>query len=391
MRIVGIVEQTVPVASSIRNAVIDFSQMTATVVAVITDIVRDGKPMIGYGFNSNGRYAQGEILRERVIPRLLKPPMAALLEDGGGNFDPFKAWQVMMTNEKPGGHGERSAAVGAVDMALWDLVAKIEGKPLCQLLAERYNQGRIDVNVRAYAAGGYYYPGGSLASLKDELRLYLDRGYESVKIKIGGVTLDEDIRRIEAALEVVGEGKCLAVDANARFGLEEAVRFGDAIAQYGLKWYEEPCDPLDYVALAEVAQVSTTPIATGENLFSLSDGRNLIRHGGLKPDRDILQMDPTLSYGLVEYLRILQMLDAQGWARRQCIPHGGHRFGLHIAAGLGLGGSESYPDVFAPFGDFGDQVHIDHGVVRAPEAPGIGFELKSNLMAVFKPLVEGYA
>jgi L-alanine-DL-glutamate epimerase-like enolase superfamily enzyme len=391
MKIVGIVEKTVPVASPIRNAVIDFSQMTTSVVAVITDVVRDGKPVVGYGFGSNGRYAQGGILRERLIPRLLEARSAALLDDSGANVDPFKAWQVMMTNEKPGGHGERSAAVGAIDMALWDVVAKIEGKPLYQLLAERFSASRVDPSVYVYAAGGYYYPSKDRPSLRNELRSYLDSGYESVKIKVGGASLDEDIRRIEAALGIVGDGGRLAVDANARFGLEEALRFGEAIAPYGLKWYEEPCDPLDFHALAEVSTASAMPVATGENLFSLQDTRNLVRYGGLQMDRDFLQMDPALSYGLVEYLRIINMLEEHGWSRRRCIPHGGHQFALHIGAGLGLGGNESYPGVFTPFGGFGDQVQIDRGVVRVPEVPGIGFELKSDLMAVFRLLVEGRA
>ena len=101
------------------------------------------------------------------------------------------------------------------------------------------------------------------------------------------------------------------------------------------------------------------PLATGENLFSMQDARNLIRHGGLRPDRDWLQFDPALSYGLVEYLRTLDMLAAHGWSRRRCVPHGGHQFALNIAVGLGLGGNESYPQVFAPFGGFADNCAVE--------------------------------
>jgi L-alanine-DL-glutamate epimerase-like enolase superfamily enzyme len=275
-------------------------------------------------------------------------------------------------------------------MALWDLVAKIEDRPLYQVLAERYGAGPANPNVYVYAAGGYYYPGKDIAGLVDEVRSYLDGGYVSVKIKVGGVGFDEDIRRIEAVLGIVGESRRLAVDANARFGREEALRFGEMLAAYGLKWYEEPCDPLDFQTLAEVSAASATPLATGENLFSLPDARNLIRYGGLKPDRDFLQMDPALSYGLVEYLRMLEMLEEHGWSRQRCVPHGGHQFALHIAAGLGLGGSESYPGVFAPFGGFGDGVTIAHGFVKIPEVPGVGIELKTDLMRVFERLVAGH-
>ncbi|MDA2938705.1 mandelate racemase, partial [Acidobacteria bacterium AH-259-A15] len=376
MKIVDIREQSISISSAIRNAVIQFSEMSASAVVIITDIVREGRTVMGYGFNSNGRYAQSGILRARIIPRLLKAPNQALLSDGRENFDPFKAWQVMMTNEKPGGHGERSAAVGALDMALWDLVAKVEEKPLHRLLAERYGGGIPNPDVYVYAAGGYYYPGKDLSALQDEIQAYLDQGYDTVKIKIGGAPLDEDLRRIEAVLKVVGSAQRLALDANARFNREVALQYSDALAPYGLKWYEEPVDPLDFASLAEVSRSSSTPLATGENLFSMQDSRNLLRYGGLIPTRDILQMDPALSYGLVEYLRTLEMLKAEDWSWQQCIPHGGHQMAVHIAAGLGLGGSEAYPGVFQPFGGFADGAKVEQGRLRIPEAPGIGIELK---------------
>jgi L-alanine-DL-glutamate epimerase-like enolase superfamily enzyme len=386
MRIIEIRDAVVPIRSAISNAFISFSEMTVSAVAVITDVVRGGKPVVGYGFHSNGRYAQQGILRERLIPRLLKAPEAQLMSDDGANLDPFKCWKSMLTNEEPGGHGERSVAVGAVDMALWDLVAKIEEKPLYRLLADRYRNGECDPVVRLYAAGGYYYPEKGLEKLQEELRGYRDTGYTSFKIKIGGVPLEDDLRRIEAALEVAGDGKALAVDANGRFDLKTALRYGDALAPFGLRWYEEPGDPLDFALLSEVAQASSTPIATGENLFSRQDAVNLLRYGGLEPTRDVLQMDPTLSYGLVEYLGMLDDLESLGWSRRQCTPHGGHQLALHVAAGLGIGGSESYPIVFKPFGGFADNVPIEDGCMRAPDAPGLGIELKANLIETFHEL-----
>jgi L-alanine-DL-glutamate epimerase-like enolase superfamily enzyme len=152
-------------------------------VAVITDVIRDGKPVVGYGFNSNGRYGQGKLMRERFIPRILEADPLSLLNDDGTNLDPHKVWDCMFTNEKPGGHGERSVAIGTIDMAIWDAVAKIERKPLFQLLAERYGNGTPDRKVFVYAAGGYYYPGQSHDALKDEMRSYIDRGYTVVKKK----------------------------------------------------------------------------------------------------------------------------------------------------------------------------------------------------------------
>jgi L-alanine-DL-glutamate epimerase-like enolase superfamily enzyme len=386
MRITAVRSDVVPISSDIRNAYIDFSRMTVSVVALVTDVVRDGAPVVGYGFHSNGRYAQPGLLAERFIPRLLDAPPESLLDETGENFDPHRIWAILFANEKPGGHGERSVAIGTLDMAVWDAVAKIAGVPLYRLLADRYRQGVVDERVFVYAAGGYYHPGKDLSALQDEMRRYLDLGYTVVKMKIGGAPLAEDLARIEAVLKVVGSGDRLAVDANGRFDLPTAIAYARALEPYGLFWYEEAGDPLDYALQAELAAHYSPPMATGENLFSMQDARNLIRYGGMRPDRDWLQFDCTLSYGLVEYLRILEMLEAHGWSPRRCIPHGGHQLSLHIAAGLGLGGNESYPGVFAPFGGFADDTPVIDGHVTLPDLPGIGIEAKAALHAVMRRL-----
>jgi D(-)-tartrate dehydratase len=386
MRIVEIREKTVSIASAITNAYIDFSKMTCSVVALITDVVRDGKLVVGYGFNSNGRYGQGALMRERFFPRLMAVDPKALVDETGENLDPFRIWTALMTNEKPGGHGERSVAVGTIDMAVWDAVAKIAGKPLYRLLADRYRGGEADDKVWVYAAGGYYYPGKDMTALQDEMKRYRDLGYQVVKMKIGAVPLDEDLRRIEAVLAVVGDGKYLAVDANGRFGLDTAIAYGEAFRPYGLFWYEEAGDPLDCALQAELSKHYDLPMATGENLFSHQDARNLIRYGGMRPDRDWLQFDCALSYGLVEYLRTLEMLQQYGWSTRRVVPHGGHQMSLNIAAGLHLGGNESYPGVFQPFGGFADDIEIKNGFVGLPNVPGVGFETRAELFKLMKSL-----
>jgi L-alanine-DL-glutamate epimerase-like enolase superfamily enzyme len=384
MRIAAIKEKTVSIASPITNAYIDFSKMTCSVVALITDVRRDGKPVIGYGFNSNGRYGQGALLRERFFPRLMEADPNSLVDETGQNLDPFKIWATLMKNEKPGGHGERSVAVGTIDMAVWDAVAKIAGQPLYRLLADRYSGGKADDKVWIYAAGGYYYPGKDLTALKDEMKRYRDMGYQVVKMKIGGAPLAEDIRRIEAVIEVVGSGKFLAVDANGRFDLKTAIAYGEAMAPYGLFWYEEAGDPLDYALQAELSKHYRGPMATGENLFSHQDARNLLRYGGMNPKSDWLQFDCALSYGLVEYLRTLEALRQNGWSTRRVVPHGGHQMSLNIAAGLHLGGNESYPGVFQPFGGFADGIAVENGYVALPNVPGVGFETRAELFKLMK-------
>jgi L-alanine-DL-glutamate epimerase-like enolase superfamily enzyme len=392
MRIISVKQGTAPIASAIANAYIDFSKMTASIVAVTVEDA-GGKRATGYGFNSNGRYAQPGLLAERFIPRLLEATEAQVTR-ADGTLSPEGAWAAVMKNEKPGGHGERSVAVGVLDMALWDAAAKLEGVPLWKLLADRYNNGAADQAAWVYAAGGYYYPGKGVDQLVEEMKRYLGMGYSTVKMKIGGApgtslkdALAEDMARIEAVVKLLGgDGSKLAVDVNGRFGLHAALTYAAALGPMGLRWYEEPLDPLDYSTHATLAEHYAPPIATGENLFSMQDARNLIRHGGLRPDRDILQFDPALSYGLVEYLRTLDMLALHGWSRRRCVPHGGHQFALNIAVGLGLGGNESYPEVFHPFGGFADDVPVRDSKVAMPTIPGIGFEAKNELFSVFKTL-----
>ncbi|KAB2913450.1 MAG: mandelate racemase [Hyphomicrobiaceae bacterium] len=388
MKITRIREATAPIASEIRNAYISFSAMTISLVAVETDVVRDGRPVIGYGFTSNGRYAQGGILRERFIPRILAADAKTLADEADGNLDPFAIWKTFMANEKPGGHGDRAHAAGALDMAVWDAVAKIAGKPLWRLLSERYNRGLFDEKVLVYPGGGYYYPGKELDGLKAEMQGYRSQGYKVVKMKIGGADLATDCRRIEAVLEIVGQGQNVAVDANGRFDLETALAYGKAMSGYDLFWYEEPGDPLDYQLNAVLAEHYASALATGENLFSAIDGRNLLRYGGLRPDRDWVQLDPALSYGLTEYLRFLDAAARMGWSRRRFIPHGGHQLALNIAAGLQTGGSESYPGVFQPYGGFADTIPIIDGYVRLPEEPGIGMELRPVMMDEMRKRLE---
>ena len=388
MRIVSAHEGVIPISSSMSNAFIDFSTMDCSILALVSDVVVDGKPLVGYGFNSNGRYSAGEILRRRILPRLMDAPEGAILDEAG-DLSPSRAWDTMMRNEKPGGHGERSVAVGVVDMALHDLAAKIAGVPLYRWISDQYGDGEPDDSVFVYAAGGYYAPGKSDRDLQDEMRRFLDAGYDVVKMKIGGAPLAEDLRRIEAVLDVLGgDGSRLAVDVNGRFDLVTALEYARALDPYNLFWYEEVGDPLDYRLNATLSEHYSNPIATGENLFSLQDARNLVRYGGMRPDRDYIQVDPALSYGLVEYKRIQDMLAQHGWSSRRCIPHGGHQFSLHIAAALKLGGNESYPGEFQPTGGFADDAVVEGSRVALDDRPGIGFEGKANFLKALRELHE---
>lgn len=389
MRITAIKETAVPLKSSLRNAAFDFSEMTTSVVAVITDVIRDGRPVAGFAFNSTGRYACGAQMRDRFIPRILKAKPESLVNAAGDNLDPEKILACMMQREKPGGHTERSVAIGAIEVAVWDAVAKIAGKPLHRVLAERYSGGKVLDKVQCYVGGGWYEPGKGLKELQDEIREKLDQGYTTMKIKVGGASIPEDLQRVEAALQVVGASEHLAVDANAGFDRERALAYAKALAPFRLRWFEEPTDPLDYGLLSEVAAIYDAPIGTGENLFSTQDVHNLVRFGGLRADRDILQTDVPQSYGIVQFSRTLDMLKQNGWARTAVFPHGGNQMTLHIVGGFGLGGCEAYPGVFGIFAGFADDAKVENGYLKLPQRPGIGFEAQNQLYAVMRGLVPG--
>jgi len=387
MRIVDIRECAVPLKSEIRNSSFDFSEMTTSVVAVITDVVRDRAPVVGFAFNSTGRYACGAAMRARFIPRILSADPRYLLDETHENFDPAKILAAMMQREKSGGHSERSIAIGTIEVAVWDAAAKIVGKPLHRLLAERYNGGRIANRVFCYVGGGWYAPGQTVKDLQDEMRRHLDAGYTMVKMKVGGLPLAEDVRRVEAVKTILPAHAQLVVDANAKFGRQEAFAYAQALAPLRLRWFEEPCDPLDFALLADIAARYEPPLATGENLFSTQDVENLVRFGGLRPDRnDVIQIDPPQAYGIVQYARTVAMLERHGWPRSALFPHGGNQMALAIAAGFGLGGAESYPGVFGAFGGFADDANLDDGYITLSERPGIGFEGQSALYSVMRAL-----
>ena len=388
MRLLEIRETTSPIGSSIRNAYIDFGRMTTSLVAVITDVVRDGQRVVGYGFNSNGRYGQGGLIRERFAPRLLEAAPESLLDASGENLDPDRVWSTPDAQREAG--RSRRALRRRGDDRHGDLGRGGQDRGPAPLPPP----GRASRAARptrasfVYAAGGYYAPDKGLEVLRAEMRGYVDRGYTVVKMKIGGASLDEDQRRIEAVLSEIEGRARLAVDANGRFDLPTAIAYARMLRAYPLFWFEEAGDPLDFALQAALAAEYPGPMATGENLFSHQDARNLLRYAGLRPDRDWLQFDCALSYGLCEYQRTLAVIDEEGWSRTRCIPHGGHQMSLHIAAGLGLGGNEDYPDLFQPFGGFPDGVRVQDGYVTLPERPGLGFEGKAELIRRMRALAE---
>ena len=387
MRIVDIRETAVPLNSTLANSGFNFSEMTTSVVAAITDVMRGGKPVTGFAFNSTGRYACGAQMRARFIPRILRADPQSLLNDAGDNFAPEKILAAMLQNEKSGGHSERSIGIGTIEVAVWDAVAKIADKPLHAVLAERYNGCKIAEKVFCYVGAGWYAPGKTTQDLLDEMRGHLDAGYTMLKMKVGGMPLADDLHRAEAVKAILPQGGVLAVDANSKFSRDDALAYARGLRPFDLRWFEEPCDPLDYALLAEIAANYDAPLSTGESLYSTQDVENLVRFGGLKPARrDVIQVDPPQAYGIVQYARTLDMLARHQWPRALLFPHGGNQMSLAIAAGFGLGGAESYPGVFGDFGGFADDAKLENGYLKLSDRPGIGFEGQARLYRIMRDL-----
>lgn len=369
--------------SDLRNSVFSFAEMTVSVVAVLTDQVVEGEPVIGYAFNSIGRYACGEPMRTRFIPRLTQSEPETL-QDEDGWLDPAKALRRMLVGEKPGGDALRSVAVGSIETALWDALAKARRVPLAELISQTWRQRPMETRVPCYVGGGFYRPDSKPGDVAEELQGHLDAGYTHMKIKVGGLSLAEDVGRVEEALKLLGDPQRLSVDANGRFSASEALEYGRALAPFNLRWFEEPCHPNDFAASAAIAEGYPGALATGENLFSTQDVWNQVRFGGWRKDRDYLQMDPPQIYGVGTYADLVRDLADDGWDHERHFPHGGNQMSLALVAGLGLGGCEAYPGFFGAFGGYADDCRMSDGWMPSPQRPGIGFEGQSRLYALMR-------
>jgi D(-)-tartrate dehydratase len=357
LKIADLRERTVSIGAPMRNAAIAFDAMTASAVAMVSD-----RGITGYAFDSIGRYGKGALLRERFFPRLI----GQTLVDKTGLIDPPACARAAMANEKPGGHGERPGAVALIEAAAWDLRAKAQGVPLWRCMADYYGM-QASPHISVYASCGHFRDDAALA---DEVNKAVALGYRTVKIKALGD--DADFDRMERVLGIAR----VAVDLNGTHAGDEWLR---RAAKFELAWLEEPAPPLDYERLRQVAQTSPVPIATGENLFSFDDARNLVRYGGLRPDRDYIQVDPLLAYGIDEYVRLFEL-----WPRKKFLPHAGHLFNAHCVAAFGLGMAEAAPDASLIYGGYWDGVRVDNGRVKIPDVPGAGFEAKANLFALLE-------
>jgi L-alanine-DL-glutamate epimerase-like enolase superfamily enzyme len=389
VKIVSVRAKTCRIETQLYNARGSRTQSAVTLLAAVTDVVRSGRPVIGFSFSGTGFLPPTAQLQDRFSPRILALGDRELdLEPAA--FDPAAALAAITKGEKFGGDAERSTAVGTLEVAIWDAVAKIAGLPAYQLIAQKYGRDEIKHKIECYVGGGWYGPKKTTADLHDEVARYLELGYRTVKVKVGGLPVKDDLARLDMVLSQVGDPSRLAVDANSALGPDRRSAYAQALKGYNLRWFEEPAHPNDYQANADFIAEYGNPVATGENQFSLEELRNLVRYGGMRPGKDLLQWDIPHCYGVEMTSRIIAMLADYGWSVDSMFPHGGNQIALNACGAFGFGACEAYPDAFGAFSGYADNLKVQEGFISLGDWEGFGFEAQSELFAEMKALVPEY-
>ncbi len=256
-------------------------------------------------------------------------------------------------------------AIGKVDIALWDLVGKITNQPVWRLLGGANNR------VRVYGAGGMYVPGKGIQELVDEMVGFVNAGWGAVKMKVGRLTVREDVARVKAVRDAIGPDVDLMIDINHAMSPSEAILFGRQVEEFRPYWIEEPVDPWDYKGCAEVARALDVPVATGENISTRYTFRDLIDARGA----DIIQADAYICGGITEWHRIAAYAAANNLPMA---PHGNPHIGSHcvagvpngliVEAGMYMGIKPEIPLIIEP-------LVPDQGYLNMAEDPGFGFKV----------------
>lgn len=259
------------------------------------------------------------------------------------------------------------AALAGIDIALWDLKGKHAKLPVWRLL------GGSNPEVFAYATGGYYFDEGDpVESVYDELASYVEAGFKAVKIKVGGVSIEEDVERVRQAREALGP-HALMLDANCAYDIETATRAIRAFEPYEPFWFEEPLQWFDSIrGLGRLATRTTVPIASGESELTSWACRDLIELGGVR----YVQFDSTKRGGITEYLRIAAQCHLNGvWLA----PHHDPQVHGHLVAASANGfGVETFTRSDRdPIWEnlFTKRPEIRNGMLYLTEEPGFGVDI----------------
>jgi len=329
---------------------------------LVTVRVRDADGAEGTGWTytvgTNGAAVHASLVRD-LLPRLI-----------GRDADRIRA--LMADLERATHYGGRGGpltlALSAIDIALWDLLARRAGLPLWRML------GGFDPEVPCYMGGIDLHL--SPDELRRDLDARLERGFRAVKIKVGRPDLAQDVARVEAARRHLGDGFPLMLDANMAWRADEAVRAARRLAAFDPLWLEEPVVPEDLDGHVRVRREGGVAVAAGENLRSLQEFRLLIERGGVSfPEPDV-----TNCGGISVFLEVAHL------ARAFCLPvtsHGAHDLTVHLLAALP---NRSYLEVhgFALDPYIEEPLAIRDGFATAPDRPGHGVDFRWQVLAEYR-------
>ena len=295
-----------------------------------------------------------DIVESALLPRIR----------GENPFHVERLWDRMYRhNRKPVAKGEYIAAMGGVDIAIWDIIGKALDLPVYQVL------GVYSERVRgAIRRGGYYEEGKGVRELAKEMEDYVAEGFRAVKMKVGGEPMEVDVERVRAVRDAVGPKVDLLIDANNKWNAYEAIRFGRKVEKYDVFWFEEPVEPDDFKGCAEVKHALDIPIVAGENEFTRWGARDLVEAGSA----DILNLDTVIAGGIPEYRKIAALASAH---HIPVAPHGNPFMAVHLLASTpNTLIMETYPAVESKHNLALPLFAVKDGYIDVPKKPGLGID-----------------
>ncbi|HWB98308.1 MAG TPA: mandelate racemase/muconate lactonizing enzyme family protein [Bryobacteraceae bacterium] len=321
----------------------------------------------GWAYTSFGTIAGGP----KVVQTILETEIKPVLVGQDPSFPKKLRSDLWKALEYHGVQGVVQFAIAAADIAVWDILGKAAGLPVYKMI------GAYGQRMPAYSMSGWYYENDAdLSQFRRALSSAFDEGFHAVKIKVGRDTLEDDVRRIRAALDLAGKGHRVMVDANQVFHTNEAIRRGRVYQEMGCFWYEEPLTPFEKDGYAELARTLDIRIATGENEYTKYAYVDLIsRHGA-----DVVQPDNRRAGGLTEWLEIGAIADGFGL---ELASHGGGPTNLHMLLSMP---NAIYMETGSLKGDSSavEKLRMADGAILAPETPGMGSELRPDYVRKFK-------
>ena len=345
----------------IRNGRYVYAQAGLNVIKIETD---EGVTGVGLG----GGVTESEGIGRSITEHLKQVVI------GQDPFDTERIWDDMWQPKLVGRRGITTRVISAIDIALWDVKGKASNMPVYKML------GGYTDSVPVYIAGGYYEEGKGLEELAAEMEDSVALGASAIKMKIGGVSIKEDVERVRVVREAVGPDVKLMVDANCAYRVYEAIDIARKMEEYNIFWFEEPINPDDYRGHQLVSQATLIPIATGENEYTRYGFRDLIENRCAA----ILQPDALIMGGITEFMKVAAMAQAHDLP---IAPHGDQNVHVHLVAAIPNGLTvEYYRGSTEPMWDkmFKETLMVDNGNLSPPNRPGLGIEINEEALAPYR-------